>query len=53
MNRPENGIPSSIFNNPLSFRESSFHMTKWGGGGEEEDIEGGASKIFRHPKGGL
>ena len=31
------------------FRESSFNMTRGGGG---EDIEG-APKIFRHPKGGL
>ena len=30
-------------------RESSFNMTRGG----DEDIEGGAPKIFRHPKGGL
>ena len=29
-------------------RESSFNMTRG-----DEDIEGGAPKIFRHPKGGL
>ena len=32
-------------------RESSFNMTRGGGG--DEDIEGGAPKIFRHLKGGL
>ena len=30
-----------------SVRESSFNMTRG-----DEDIEGGAPKIFRHPKGG-
>ena len=33
-----------------NLRESSFNMTRGGG---NEDIEGGAPKIFRHPKGGL
>ena len=34
-------------NIPL-LRESSFNMTRG-----DEDIGGGAPKIFRHPKGGL
>ena len=33
----------------MYIRESSFNMTRAGG---DEDIEGGAPKIFRHPKGG-
>ena len=36
--------------NKKCIRESSFNMTRGGG---DEDIEGGAPKIFRHPKGGL
>ena len=31
-------------------RESSFNMARGEG---DEDIEGGAPKIFTHPKGGL
>ena len=34
----------------IYIRESSFNMTRGGG---DEDIKGGAPKIFRHPKGGL
>ena len=33
-------------------RESSFNMTRWGGGGDE-DIEGGLRKFLDTRKGGL
>ena len=42
-------IKAVIFKELINIRENSFNMTRGGG---DEDIEGGAPKIFRHPKGG-
>ena len=44
-------IFSYLKNAETVLRESSFNMTRGGGG--DEDIEGGSAKIFGQPKGGL